>query len=140
MMVIKTKLDEGAMLPQRAHIEDAGADIRSRSLGIVPAHGSAVFDTGVHIAIPEGYYGELTSKSGLNVKHGIQSSGTIDSGYTGSIVVKLYNFSDTDYIVGEGEKISQLIIKKCELPAFIPVDSLEPTQRGEGGFGSTGRF
>ena len=79
------------------------------------------------------------SKSGLNVKHGIISDGVIDSGYTGSIVVKLYNMSGFDYKINAGDKISQLVILSCLLPGLEPVEALEDTERGDCGFGSTGR-
>lgn len=106
---------------------------------IIEAKVSAVFDTGVHVQIPEGCVGFLKSKSGLNVKNGIVSDGVIDSGYTGSIVVKLYNLSGFDYKVNAGDKISQLVILPCMLPDLEPVDNLGETERGDGGFGSTGR-
>lgn len=136
---MKIKLDEGAKMPTRAHKYDAGLDIYARDTQIVPAKESAKFDTGVHIEIPEGYAGFLKSKSGLNVNHGITSEGVIDYGYTGSIVVKLYNNSGYDYKVNKGDKISQLVILPIMLPELEEVESLEETERGNGGFGSTGR-
>lgn len=133
-------LDPGAMLPKRAHSADAGFDLYAPKMDLVPKHGSTVIDTGVHIAIPQGCAGVLISKSGLNVKHGIVSDGLIDSGYTGSIKVKLYNFSGESYFIERGDKISQIVfIPVCE-PYLYPVDEpLEKTERGDGGFGSTGR-
>lgn len=139
-MNIKVKLDEGAKMPTRAHDWDAGLDIYARETQTVHARGSVKFDTGVHIALPNGTAGVLMSKSGLNVKHGITSEGLIDAGYTGSIVVKLYNNSDEDYTVYVGEKISQLVILPVVIPDCIfSVADLEETERGDGGFGSTGR-
>ena len=91
---MKIKLDAGAFMPLRAHETDAGLDLRSPFDCVVPARGSAVIDTGVHVQLPLGTAGMLKSKSGLNVKHGITSEGVIDVGYTGSIVAKLYNHSD----------------------------------------------
>ena len=137
---MKIKLDAGAKMPTRAYPTDAGLDIYARDTQIVPAKESAIFDTGVHIELPIGTVGMLKSKSGLNVKHGITSEGVIDVGYTGSIKVKLYNHSGYDYTVNEGDKISQLVILpiahgfKLEL-----VDSLEDTERGNNGFGSSGK-
>ena len=93
---MKIKLDEGAYKPTRAHEIDAGLDLYARETQIVPAKESAIFDTGVHIEIPVGYVGMIKSKSGLNVKHGLSSEGVVDAGYTGSIVVKLYNHSGYD--------------------------------------------
>ena len=98
-------LDEGAFAPEYAHSTDAGMDLRTPKTVRVPAHSSAIIDTGVHIQIPNNFVGFLKSKSGLNVKHGILSEGVIDCGYTGSIVAKLYNHSDTDYVFQKGDKI-----------------------------------
>lgn len=137
---MKIKLDKGAWMPTRAHSTDAGLDLYAMETKVVPALGSAIFDTGVHVELPIGTAGFLKSKSGLNVKHGITSEGVIDAGYTGSIVAKLYNNSTADYTVRAGDKITQLVI----LPIYAPVleltfDELEETERGDGGFGSTGR-
>ncbi|MBR2478928.1 MAG: dUTP diphosphatase [Clostridia bacterium] len=138
-MKIKIKLDNGAKIPTRAHETDAGLDLYARDEQIVPAKESAIFDTGVHIELPEGTVGFLKSKSGLNVKHGIVSEGVIDVGYTGSIVVKLYNHSGYDYRVKAGDKITQLVILPILTPTPYLVDSLEETDRGDNGFGSSGR-
>ncbi len=136
---MKVMLDEGAYMPERAHREDAGLDIRTPVLTVVPARGSAIVDTGVHVAIPTGCVGMLKSKSGLNVKSNLVGEGVIDVGYTGSIVVKLYNNGDDKQILERGDKISQLVILPIMLPELERVDSLEETERGTGGFGSTGR-
>ena len=136
---MKIKLDTGAYMPTRAHATDAGLDLYAMQKQIVPARESAKFDTGVHIEIPNGYVGFLKSKSGLMVKNGIVSDGTIDCGYTGSIVIKLFNNSGYDYTVNAGDKISQLVILPILTPELELVDELEDTERGTGGFGSTGR-
>lgn len=136
---INVKLDEGAAMPLRAHEDDAGYDLFSREEKWVCAGSSATFDTGVHIAIPKGCVGFLKSKSGLNVKYGLQSEGVIDSGYTGSIVVKLVNHGDRHALIQKGDKISQLVILPIFTPPLVQVDKLEQTERGDGGFGSTGR-
>lgn len=135
---MRIKLGDGAHLPTRAHDLDAGLDLYARETRIVPAKESAIFDTGVHLEIPQGYAGLIVSKSGLNVRHGLTSEGLIDSGYTGSIVVKLYNHSRYDYKVNKGDKISQLVIIPIITPELELVDSLEETARGDNGFGSTG--
>lgn len=137
---LKIALDGGAYAPIRAHETDAGLDLRSPFDFAVPAKGFAIIDTGVHLEIPRGFVGFLKSKSGLNVKHGIVSEGVIDAGYTGSIVAKLYNLSDTDYYIKAGDKITQLVILPIiDNPALILVEKLGDTERGDGGFGSTGR-
>lgn len=136
---MKIKLDRGAFIPVRAHVTDAGADIRSPIDTVVPARGSRVIDTGVHIQLPHGYVGMLKSKSGLNVKHSITSEGVIDEGYTGPIKVKLYNHGDEYYVIERGDKITQLVIVPCEYVQFDLVDYLEDSERGGDGFGSTGK-
>lgn len=101
--VMKIMLDEGAKMPKKAHATDVGYDIFSPIDATVPAHRSVFIDSGVHIQIPIDVAGVLISKSGLNVKHGITSTGLIDPDYTGSIGVKLYNNSGTDYLVSPQE-------------------------------------
>ena len=141
---MKIMLDKGAIMPTRAHPFDAGLDLYSpKDEGvwmITPAGGSVTIDTGVHVEIPEGYVGLIKSKSGLMVNRDIVTDGTIDSHYTGSIKVKLYNHSMCmRYDVRPGDKIAQLVIVPCLLPEPELVDHLEETDRGDGGFGSTGR-
>ena len=142
-MILKVKLDEGAFAPESAHKADAGYDLRTPIDFVVRAGDSAIVDTGVHVAIPEGYVGFLKSKSGLNVKHNLTGEGVIDSGYTGSIVVKLYNSSPWECIgdryFKKGDKIIQLVLLPIIKPDIEIVDSLEDTERGDNGFGSTGR-
>lgn len=135
---MKIKLDAGAIKPTRGHINDAGLDLYSPvSLWLHPGQ-HEVIDTGVHVAIPEGHVGLITSKSGLMAK-GITSRGTIDSGYTGSIKAVLYNHGAEGYLIEAGDKITQLVILPCWIPDLDVVDELEDTSRGDGGFGSTGR-
>lgn len=136
---MKVKLDEGAIMPTRAHELDAGFDLYAPHGEYIIENDWAIFDTGVHIEIPVGYVGMIKSKSGLNVKHGLTSEGVIDAGYTGSIVVKLYNHSEDSYRVHRGDKISQLVIIPCYTPELEQVDELEDTERGSNGFGSSGK-
>ena len=133
------QLEKDAFMPARAHPEDAGLDLHSPVDTIVPAGGSAVIDTGVHVELPAGTAGLLVSKSGLYIRHGLSSTGLIDVGYTGSIVVKLYNHSGVDYYVSRGDKVSQLVIIPVLLPELCEVPELSSTPRGTGGFGSTGK-
>lgn len=137
---LKAMLDPGAKMPTRAHSTDAGLDLYSRENWLIMPGMSRKFDTGVHISIPAGYVGMVKSKSGLNVNHGITSEGVIDSGYTGSIMVKLYNHGRNTVKIEQGQKISQLVIMPIITPDLELVDSLEDTERGGGGFGSTGAF
>ena len=138
-LTMKVTLDTGAFMPKRAHETDAGLDLFAREDALIPAKGAAIFDTGVHVGIPAGYVGFIKSKSGLNIKHGIQSEGVIDAGYTGAIVTKLYNHSDVDYFVKRGDKITQMVILPIIAPTPVLVEKLEETERGDGGFGSTGK-
>lgn len=135
---MKVVLDKGAFMPEYAHEADAGADLKSPIDAILNGGDSVVIDTGVHIAIPNGFVGFLKSKSGLNVKSGILSEGVIDAGYTGSIRVKLYNHSREPFFIHKGQKISQLVILPFLHADFERVDALDETERGNGGFGSTG--
>lgn len=137
---MKVKLSDGAFVPERAHKEDAGLDLRTPVPFILGAHESYVVDFGVAVEIPIGYYGELMSKSGLNVKHNIQSAGgVIDSGYTGTIRGRITNNSDYDYEFKRGDKVMQLVIKPCLCCGVNVVDELVDSDRGTDGFGSTGR-
>lgn len=137
---MKYWLEEGAYAPERAHETDAGLDLRCReSVYLYPGH-SAMFDTGVHIELPENCYGKIESKSGLNVKYDIVScGGVIDEGYTGSIVVKLYNLGNAGYKFCAGDKIAQLVIMPYLAPNLELNNEFRQTARGDGGFGSTGR-
>lgn len=154
-MKMKVMLDPGAIMPTRAHSTDAGLDLYSPYDFFLPQSsawndetldgfpvkaGFHTVDTGVHVEIPAGYVGMIKSKSGLNVKHGIISEGVIDSGYTGSIRVKLYNLGNEKVLIEKGQKISQLVLLPIITPNLELVDSLEETERGNGGFGSTGAF
>ena len=140
MKKLKIMLDDGAFMPTRAHATDAGLDLYATKDAVIFRDGSEKFDTGVHVEIPEGFVGFLKSKSGLNVNQGIQSAGVIDSGYTGSICVKLYNHGNTLVHIKRGQKISQLVILPIVTPDVELVDHLEETERGNGGFGSSGAF
>ena len=136
-MSMKVKLDPGAYMPERAHKHDAGLDIKTPVSFSVPAGGQIGIDTGVHVAIPAGYVGLLTSKSGLMCK-GITSRGTIDSGYTGAITAVLFNHGQSDVVFQTGQKITQLVIVPILAPEIVPVTALDETERSAGGFGSTG--
>lgn len=136
---MKVMLDAGAFALTRAHRMDAGLDIKSPVTTKVHAHGSTVIDTGVHVELPHGTAGMIKSRSGLNTWFGIVTEGVVDVGYTGSIKVKLYNHSDKDYLIQRGDKLAQLVIVECIFPDVEIVDSLDDTERGANGFGSSGR-
>ena len=143
-MKLDIQLEAKAYVPLRAHTTDAGIDLRTPVDVVVPSRlcfwkPYAIIDTGVHVAIPQGYVGFLKSKSGLNVKHGLTGEGVIDADYTGSIVVKLYNNSWKRYKFKRGDKIIQLVILPVETPELQFVNELAETERGNNGFGSSGR-
>lgn len=138
-MEIKVKLDDGAFAPESAHEDDAGYDLRTPNDVFIPAGGFAIIDTGVHMEIPKGYVGILKSKSGLNVRDHLTGTGTIDCGYTGSIVVKLDSHAKHGgKQFRRGDKIIQIVLLPIIKPKIKIVDELEETERGDGGFGSTG--
>lgn len=132
-------LDNGACMPSRGHGTDAGLDLRTPKAATVPAYGSVIVDTGVHVALPHGCAGLLVSKSGLNVRHDITSTGLIDEGYTGSIVVKLYNHGGEDHEFEAGDKVTQLVVVPVVCEPLEQVSAFNPSERGDNGFGSTGR-
>lgn len=136
---MKIKLDNGAFMPVRAHKTDAGLDLKTPMTVVVPSKGSVTINTGVHIELPPGTVGMLKSKSGLNVKHNITSEGVIDEGYTGAIVAKLYNHGLSDVVIVKGQKITQLVVLPVIIPDLELADSLGETDRGDKGFGSSGK-
>lgn len=138
-MKIKIACDVGACIPTRAHKTDAGLDLYAMEGGWILPKGRKTFSTGCHAEIPKNHVGLLTSKSGLMQK-GITSRGTIDCGYTGSIKAVLYNHSWRFVRIRARQKITQLVILPIITPEPDIVESLEQTERGEGGFGSTGQF
>lgn len=137
-MKMKIMLDEGSTMPSRAHDDDGGLDLYAAETAYIAPHTWAAVSTGTHVAIPRGFVGLLTSKSGLMSKHGITCRGTIDAGYTGTIKAVLFNHSDRVYKVEHGQKVTQLVILPIITPELELVDELEETERGAGGFGSTG--
>lgn len=137
--VIDCRVDDPAFLPCRAHRTDAGADLKStEDVDIYPAE-TKLIDTGVAVKIPEGYGGFVFNRSSQG-KHGIiltNSVGVIDSDYRGNIKVALKNISDNPYKIRRGDRIAQLVIMPVMLAEFV--DAWNDTERGTGGFGSTGR-
>lgn len=136
---LKAVVDRGASIPTRGHPDDAGLDLYATEDGWIFPKSRKVFDTGFHVSIPSGFVGLLTSKSGMMLK-GITSRGTIDCGYTGSVKAVLFNHSWRFVKIRKGQKISQLVIMPIITPDLEMVDSLENTDRGAGGFGSTGKY
>ena len=140
-MILNVKLDhdKGALLPVRAHATDAGADILTPRSFLLPARSSAIIRTGVHVELPPETVGMLKSKSGLNIFHDIIGEGVIDEGFTNEIVVKLYNLGNDPYQFERGDKIIQLVVMPVHYPAIEQVDEIFGGERGDAGYGSTGR-
>lgn len=139
---IKVQLDDGAIMPQRAFDSDAGFDLyapKDMPVKYLWKNDSIVIDTKVHMLLPSGTAGIVISKSGLNIKHSITSTGLVDAHYTGSIRVKLYNHGDERLKIEPGDKISQIVIVPIYTPKLILAKELPKTERGNGSLGSTGR-
>lgn len=132
----------GAAAPSYAHPGDAGADLRSTEPCTLGPGERATVGTGLSIALPEGYVAFVVPRSGLAAKHGItvvNSPGTVDAGYRGEIRVTLLNTDNSEpYSIGPGDRIAQLIVMPVSRAEFVPVEHLPGSERGEGGFGSTG--
>ncbi|MCU1409051.1 MAG: deoxyuridine 5-triphosphate nucleotidohydrolase [Microbacteriaceae bacterium] len=131
-----------SVVPSYAHPGDAGADLHSTEAVVLAPGERALVGTGVSIALPDGYAAFVVPRSGLAAKHGItivNSPGTVDAGYRGEIKVTVLNTDRTQsYTIGVGDRIAQLVVMPVVRAEFIPVDRLPGSQRGEGGFGSTG--
>jgi dUTP pyrophosphatase len=138
------RLDADLPLPAYARPGDAGADLVAREGALVRRGGGrALVPTGVALALPDGYAGFVQPRSGLALRHGVtclNTPGLIDSGYRDELRVLLVNTDpDDDYRVDRGDRIAQLVIQRVERATFEPVDELDASERGEGGFGHTGR-
>ncbi|KAF8485043.1 dUTP pyrophosphatase [Russula ochroleuca] len=133
------RLSEKAKLPTRGSALAAGYDLYSAEKKVIPARGKALIDTQLSVAVPPGTYGRVAPRSGLASKFMIDTgAGVIDADYRGVLFVLLFNHSDVDFTVEEGDRVAQLVIEKIETPSIVEVDDLEATLRGESGFGSTG--
>ena len=130
-------------LPQYATPQSAGMDLRANieeQIVLKPMQ-RMLIPTGLYMALPAGYEAQVRPRSGLALKHGItvlNTPGTIDADYRGEVKVLLVNFSDTDFVVNDGERIAQMVIAKHENADFIEVEELDETERGAGGYGHTG--
>lgn len=143
MLEIKVVNKGHQPLPQYATEQSAGMDLRANldaSVELKPMERKLI-PTGLHISLPKGYEAQVRPRSGLALKKGItvlNTPGTIDADYRGEIGVVLINLSQETFIVEDGERIAQMVIARHEQGAFIPVEVLDETERGEGGYGHTG--
>ena len=141
-MKILFTLDDGATAPTRAHDTDAGLDLYALHPANIPPGGRELIGTGVHVAIPPGYVGMICPRSGLAHKSGLtvlNAPGIIDAGYTGEIKVNLHNTHYLTHPVWAGERIAQLVITPIPDAHLVQVDTLDTTERGDNGHGSTGQ-
>ena len=129
-------------LPEYATPASAGVDLRASEARVIPPGGWALVPTGLRIALPEGYEAQVRPRSGLALKHGVtlpNSPGTIDADYRGEIGVILMNLGQEPFVVEPGDRIAQMIVAPVTRVAWSEAEELDATERGEGGFGSTGR-
>ncbi len=118
----------------RAYLPEGPITLKPMQRTLVP--------TGLFMEIPEGYEGQVRPRSGLAIKHGItvlNTPGTIDADYRGEVKIILINLSDSDFVINSGERVAQIVFAKCEQMEVVNVETLSETERGEGGFGHTGR-
>ncbi|XP_054070320.1 deoxyuridine 5'-triphosphate nucleotidohydrolase, mitochondrial isoform X1 [Rissa tridactyla] len=134
-----TKLSENASTPSRGSARAAGYDLYSAYDCVIPPMEKAVVKTDIQIALPSGCYGRVAPRSGLAAKHFIDvGAGVIDEDYRGNVGVVLFNFGKETFEVKKGDRIAQLICERIFYPELEEVQTLDDTERGEGGFGSTG--
>ena len=141
--VLVVRLDHELPLPSYAHPGDAGLDLVTRVAAVVPPGERVLLPTGIAIALPEGYAAFVHPRSGLAVKYGVSlvnAPGTVDAGYRGEIAVSVINLDPRDPVTFDrGDRIAQLVVQRVEHAVLHEVESLPGSDRGEGGFGSSGR-
>jgi dUTP pyrophosphatase len=141
MKVLFRKIDESARLPEYAHPGDAGMDVFSVEDMVLPSGGRALIHTGLVMQLPPDAEAQVRPRSGLALKHGVtvlNSPGTIDAGYRGEVGVILINLGDETFHVEKGMKIAQLVVAPVTRAEVVEVSAVDATDRGTGGFGSTG--
>jgi dUTP pyrophosphatase len=139
MKLLIKKISEHALIPTRASPGSVGYDLYSiEDMHILP-YQRGIVCTGIAATIPMGVYGRIAPRSGLAVKHGVQTgAGVIDPDYTGELKVILFNHGSEKFEIKKGDRIAQLILEKCETPLIDEVEEIKDTQRGTRGFGSSG--
>jgi dUTP pyrophosphatase len=142
-MNVKIVNKSNHQLPNYATVGSAGMDLKANTLEpiVLKPMERYLFPTGIYIQLPEGYEAQIRPRSGLAAKYGITVTncvGTIDSDYTGQIMVSLINLSNDTFVVQPGERIAQMVVSRYEKVTWKEVAELDETERGEGGFGSTG--
>ena len=141
MTVAFRRIHPDAVVPAYAHEGDAGMDVRSVDDVVIPPGRRALVHTGLVMQLPPCAEAQVRPRSGLALKHGVtvlNAPGTIDAGYRGEVGVILANFGDADFTVRKGDRIAQLVVAPVTQPAVVEVDEVSSSDRGDGGFGSTG--
>ncbi|MGB5656040.1 MAG: dUTP diphosphatase [Acidimicrobiia bacterium] len=141
MKIPLKRIDDGLPIPAHAHPGDGGVDLYARDAAELAPGEREVVATGIAVAIPDGYAGFVTPRSGLAARHGISvvnGPGLVDAGYRGEIKVILVNLSQEVFVIERGDRIAQLVVVPIVVQEFVGVDELPVTTRGSGGFGSTG--
>jgi dUTP diphosphatase len=137
---VAVTVDDGGAPPEYGSAGAAGADLRAREALEIPPGGRAAVATGVRLAIPPGHVGLVWPRSGLAVRHGVDTlAGVIDSDYRGEVKVVLVNHGDAPFAIAAGDRIAQLLVQPVARATFVLRADLTETERGGGGFGSTGR-
>ncbi|MBQ2335295.1 MAG: dUTP diphosphatase [Victivallales bacterium] len=140
---IKILMADGCndLFPRKAHEDDAAFDLRSRVDVVIPSGKIMLVPTGVFMELPVGYEAQVRPRSGLALKHGItvlNTPGTIDAGYRGEVGVILINAGPADFTIARGDRIAQMVVQKLADVELVAAEQLSETNRGAGGFGSTG--
>ena len=141
MKVLFRRIDPAAKLPEYAHPGDAGMDVFSVEDVVLPPGGRALVRTGLVMQLPPDAEAQVRPRSGLALKHGVtvlNAPGTIDAGYRGEVGVILANFGDAPFVVEKGMKVAQIVVARVEQAEIEEVLETDETDRGAGGFGSTG--
>lgn len=140
-MVLKVKkTNNDAKLPQYGHSGDAGLDLFSAKDIVLERGQVEAVPTGIKVAVPDGFVGLVWDKSGVSLKGVHRLAGVIDSGYRGEVKVVMINLGEREFVIEKGMKIAQMLVQPIARVAVVEKDDLDDTSRGEGGFGSTGKF
>ena len=139
MQLLFKKLHDSAKAPSFAHDSDAGMDFYAVEKTTIEPGTRVAIKTGIALAIPKGYVGLFWDKSSVGISKGLKTlGGVIDAGYRGEVMIGILNTTNSSYTFEAGDKVSQLLVQKIEQPTMVETDMLGSTERGEGGFGSTG--
>ena len=140
MKVKVKKLNPAAVIPTKAHPTDAGLDLVASQTTTIPANGRALIPTDIAMAIPEGYYGMVVGRSGNTIKRGLVGmTGVVDAGYRNGIGIMAFNLTNEDIVIKQGERAGQIVLTPILACELVEVDALDDTDRGTGGYGSTGK-